>query len=103
MTIEAKLQSGCKKEPKQYINRKMPNGQYAQYKVIHDPTLLAPEEWDRVVAVFALGQTWQFKGWPKLWSNPAELFQRVVGFHLILDNKEIDATIQSWNCHVLKV
>ena len=33
---------------------------------------MRPEDWSRVVAVFAQGPTWQFKGWP--WTSPADIF-----------------------------
>lgn len=29
---------------------------------------------DRIVAVFALGQEWQFKGWK--WKHPVEIFNK---------------------------
>ena len=42
-------------------------------RVIDSPQKLAPADWDRVVAVFVMGPTWQFKGWP--WNgNPVDIF-----------------------------
>jgi parafibromin len=60
-----------------------------------------PRDWERVVAVFATGQQWQFKDW--LYPNPVDLFQRVVGVHLTMDDRAVDPAILSWNCRVLKV
>ena len=40
-----------------------------------NPSKLTNAEWDRVVAVFALGPAWQFKGWPYD-GNPVEIFNR---------------------------
>lgn len=59
------------------------------------------ELWDRVVAVFATGQPWQFKNWK--WSEPVNLFQNVLGVHLMFSDSEINPNVQSWNCKVLKV
>jgi len=42
------------------------------YEVIDSTQKLKEQDWERVVAVFALGQQWQFKGWK--WSEPVELF-----------------------------
>ncbi|KAF7544520.1 hypothetical protein G7046_g9774 [Stylonectria norvegica] len=36
-----------------------------------------PEYWNRVVAVFTTGQTWQFKNYK--WSNPSDLFKHTLG------------------------
>ncbi len=71
------------------------------YKLIDDPTMLPPEEWDRVCAVFVTGQTWQFSRWKE--SDPVLLFQQVMATHLTLEGRPIDAKVQNWNCRVLKV
>ncbi len=42
------------------------------YEVLDSTAKLKEQDWERVVAVFALGQQWQFKGWK--WSEPVELF-----------------------------
>jgi parafibromin len=60
-----------------------------------------PEYWERVVAVFATGQPWQFSGFK--WSEPVDLFQHVLGVHVMFADSEVNANIQSWNCRVLKV
>lgn len=71
------------------------------YKIIDDPTKLLSEEWDRVVAAFVTGQQWQFRGWK--YSSPVDLFQHVLGVHLMFDDRAPDPTVQSWNCKILKV
>lgn len=50
-------------------------------RVVDNPTNLTPHEWDRVIAVFATGQAWQFKKWK--WEQPVELFQHVLGRMLV--------------------
>lgn len=72
-----------------------------QYKIIDDPTKLSTDDWDRVVASFVTGQLWQFRGWK--YTNPVNLFQHVLGVHLMFDDRAPDATVQSWNCKILKV
>ncbi len=59
------------------------------------------KDWDRVVAVFVAGKEWQFKDWK--WSNPAELFQQVLGVHLTFQGKTVEPAVDSWNCKVIKV
>lgn len=99
---EKKQQPGAKRESVVIINRAMSDGRMEQYKVIDNPRALRPEDWEhRVVAVFVSGQVWQFKDW--YWSNPAELFQNILGVHLTMDGRVVDSTVQSWNCNVLKV
>jgi len=74
---------------------------FVQYKIIDDPTKLSGDDWDRVVAAFVTGQSWQFRGWK--YTNPVELFQHVLGVHLMFDDRAPDSTVQSWNCKILKV
>lgn len=45
------------------------------YRVTDNPSKLNYADWDRVVAVFAMGPAWQFKGWPHE-GNPVEIFNR---------------------------
>ncbi len=72
-----------------------------RFKIINDPRKLPGSDWDRVVAVFCTGQTWQFKDWK--WSTPVELFKNVLGIHLNVDDQVINPTVQSWNCKVIKI
>lgn len=43
----------------------------------------------------------QFKDWK--WSNPAELFQQVLGVHLTMDEQTVPVEVERWNCRVLKI
>jgi len=72
-----------------------------RFKIMNDPRKLSHSDWDRVVAVFCTGQTWQFKDWK--WSTPVELFKNVLGIHLNVDDQVINPTVQSWNCKVIKI
>lgn len=76
-------------------------GEKKYFKIVDNPALIAPEDWDRVVAVFVSGQAWQFKGWK--WSNPVDLFRNVLGIYLTFDERPIDPNVMTWNCKILKV
>ena len=86
----------------QTILRKFPGSMIElPYKLIDNPVKLADEDWKAVVAVFATGQAWQFKGWK--WSEPRQLFANVLGVHLCMDDTAISENILQWNCKVLKI
>lgn len=85
-----------KRKPEQFFRR---NG--VEYMVIDSAAKLRDQDWERVGAVFAQGQAWQFKDWK--WSNPTELFHHVLGVHLAMDDREVESNILSWNCRVLKI
>lgn len=78
-------------------------------RFVDKPTKLTEAEWrHQVVAVFATGQRWQFKDFcphlPGLFPHaPVDLFQQVLGVHLMYDEKTIDPVVSSWNCAVLKI
>jgi len=98
---EAKAQ-GMERVTEQTILRKLPGSMVElPYKLIDNPVKLADEDWKAVVAVFATGQAWQFKGWK--WSEPRQLFANVLGVHLCLDDTAISENILQWNCKVLKI
>ncbi len=99
--VEGKRLSGAKREKEQTVERPSEQGAPQHYKIIDDPLKLTGSEWDRVVAVFATGQLWQFKGWR--YSSPVELFHHVLGVHVTMDDRAINTAVQSWNCKVLKV
>lgn len=101
--VEDKLKSGSKREQEVTITRILPgpDKKTVEYKIIDNHRMLRKSDWDRVVAVFASGQSWQFKDWK--WSNPVELFHHVLGVHLTMDDRSFDPIIQSWNCKILKV
>ena len=76
-------------------------------RIVDNPNKLTEAEWkDQVVAVFATGQAWQFKNFaPKnMFPNaPIDLFQRVLGVHVMFDDQVVNTNVSSWNCRVLKV
>ncbi|XP_022224776.2 parafibromin [Drosophila obscura] len=63
------------------IEREFSDGKLKKYRIIDNVSKLCPDEWQRVIAVFALGPHWQFKGWP--WhGDAAVIFHKVCAFHL---------------------
>uniref|UniRef100_A0A3B3THI6 Parafibromin n=1 Tax=Paramormyrops kingsleyae TaxID=1676925 RepID=A0A3B3THI6_9TELE len=75
------------------------------YRVIDQPLKLAPQDWDRVVAVFVQGPAWQFKGWPWLLADgsPVDIFSKIRAFHLKYDEQKMDPNVQKWDVTVLEL
>jgi len=74
----------------------------AKYKVVDDVKKLKKEDWARVVAVFASGAQWQFTGWP-FRGGPAEIFDKICGFHLHYDDEPLHPNIAQWKVHKLAI
>lgn len=98
--VEGKADS--KRDSELLIQRKKPDGTSSAYRVIDNPIKLDQDDWNRVVAVFVQGPSWQFKGWP--WGGaPVEIFSRIKAFHLKFDEMKIDANVAKWNVHVIEL
>ncbi|SJM86819.1 probable Cell division control protein 73 [Zygosaccharomyces bailii] len=54
-----------------------------------------PEYWDRVIAVFTMGHTWQFNNYQ--WNTPAELFQHCKGYYFHFSGDIVPRHVQQWN------
>jgi len=93
---------GVKKEPRIIITRKRENGKgEMKYCVVDSVDRFQESEWNKVVAVFTCGASWQFKGWK--WSNPTELFSKIRGFYLQYQDDILKEPVKDWNVKVLKV
>ncbi|PNP47368.1 hypothetical protein TGAMA5MH_01185 [Trichoderma gamsii] len=57
-----------------------------------------PEYWNRIVAVFTTGQTWQFKNYK--WSNPNELFKHTMGVFVGWRGEQAPDNIRGWGHRV---
>ncbi|KAJ3003828.1 UNVERIFIED_CONTAM: hypothetical protein HDU68_005481, partial [Siphonaria sp. JEL0065] len=78
------------------VDRKnAPPGFPKQYHVYDSVDRLKPDDWDRIVAVFATGQEWQFKGWK--FGPPVNIFAKVRGFCLKYIDEPIHEKIKTWN------
>ena len=72
---DKKALGGTRRENELLITRRKEGGLTVPYRVIDNPAKLTNADWDRVVAVFVMGQAWQFKGWP--WDgNPTQIFSK---------------------------
>jgi parafibromin len=64
------------------------------------------EDWDRVVAVFALGKPWQFKKFPFAGASSGDMvdtFQKVCGVYLHYGDEPVDPQVKRWNVKLLKI
>ena len=64
-------------------------------------TRLSSGDWERVVAVFAQGAAWQFKGWKR--EAPVDIFSRSLGVHLMYDDERPSKNVMAWNVRILKI
>ena len=102
VSLEEAKERGLERQTAQTVVRKLPGSNHTlEYKVIDNPNKLAEEDWGAVVAIFATGQLWQFKGWK--WEDPRPLFANILGVHLNLDDVTLSENILQWNCKVLKI
>ncbi|KAE8377616.1 RNA polymerase II accessory factor Cdc73p [Aspergillus bertholletiae] len=53
-----------------------------------------PDYWNRLVAVFTTGQTWQFKSYK--WSSPPELFKHAAGIHVGWRGEGVPREVRGW-------
>eukprot|EP00611_Tribonema_gayanum_P006824 TRINITY_DN16161_c0_g1_i5.p1 TRINITY_DN16161_c0_g1~~TRINITY_DN16161_c0_g1_i5.p1 ORF type:complete len:477 (-),score=185.16 TRINITY_DN16161_c0_g1_i5:127-1557(-) len=83
------------------VERALPGGRHATYRLIDNPTRLRPREWESIVCVIVAGPAWQFKGW--VWDQPVVLFQHALGVHLKFDDTRADGKVASWNVRVLDI
>ena len=94
--------SGAKRENDVLIQRRKEGGLTVPYRVLDNPTRLTNAEWDRVVAVFVMGQAWQFKGWPNE-GRPVEILSRIAGFHLKMEETTLEKNIANWAVSVIQL
>ncbi|KAL4807060.1 RNA pol II accessory factor, Cdc73 family-domain-containing protein [Aspergillus unguis] len=53
-----------------------------------------PDYWQRLVAVFTTGQTWQFKSYK--WSSPPELFKHASGIYVGWRGEDVPREVRGW-------
>jgi hypothetical protein len=100
--------AGADKPWKVTIQRQV-GGKVLRYHILDSVSRLKHTDWDKVVAVFAHGPDWQFKGWrwgrpegrPDI--SPVEIFDRVMGFHLHYDDEPVPTSISRWSVMPLGV
>jgi len=104
VTTRQKKAEGGKREAEVFIHRKR-GDLTIPYKVVENINKLQTlDDWNRVVGVFVLGPTWQFKGWP--WFNngsPVEIFSKIQAFHIKYSDQMLDKNVSKWNVHVMQI
>jgi len=72
------------------------------FEIIDNVKHVASADWPRVVAVFVNGARWQFTGWP--WGGvPANIFDKVLGFHMYFEDEQINKTILTWKVKLMPI
>lgn len=80
------------------ISRNSPRLGPLRFVVVDSVERFKPEYWQRVVAVFATGQSWQFR--PYQWSDPNILFSKVLGFAIVYKGDPLPTSLSQWNVSV---
>jgi len=78
------------------VNNSMFQNGEIEYEIMDNPSgKLSRSEWERVVAVIAHGEKWQFKGWK--WKEPVEIFTNCFGFYIGMEGAPIPKGLTGWN------
>ncbi|WFD42181.1 accessory factor associated with RNA polymerase II [Malassezia psittaci] len=59
------------------------------------------DPWNRVIAVFTTGQSWQFKTYR--WKDPRDLFKNAMGVYVRWNNEAPNPQVRDWNVTDLQV
>lgn len=102
VSTEDKRAGGAKRENDVLIQRRKEGGLTVPYRVLDNPGRLNNAEWDRVVAVFVMGQAWQFKGWPHE-GKPVDILSRIAGFHIKQQEATLEKNIDNWAVTVIQL
>ncbi|KAK5167172.1 accessory factor associated with RNA polymerase II [Saxophila tyrrhenica] len=70
-----------------------------RFILVDSPEHFRHDYWERVVAVFTTGQTWQFKNYK--WQNPADLFANALGVYVGWKGEVVPETVKGWGRGVL--
>lgn len=70
-----------------------------RFILVDDPSAFRPDYWDRLVAVFTTGQTWQFKNYK--WQQPGELFSHALGVYVGWKGEVVPETVKGWGRGVM--
>jgi parafibromin len=69
-----------------------------RFILVDSPEQFKPEYWNRVVAVFTTGQTWQFRSYK--WREPQELFGHVLGVYVGEKGLPVPSDVKGWGSAV---
>lgn len=86
------------RNPPTTFTRTFRDGRLVEYEIMDNPRKLGDlrNDWERIVAVVALGQSWQFKGWKSGYEKPVDLFARSFGFFVSMEGDKIPPEVSGW-------
>lgn len=70
-----------------------------RFILVDTPEQFKPDYWQRVVAVFTTGQTWQFKAYK--WQQAPDLFRNVLGIYVGWRGEDVPPAVKGWGRGVL--
>jgi len=70
-----------------------------RFILVDDPSSFRPDYWERLVAVFTTGQTWQFKNYK--WQQPADLFSHALGIYVGWKGEVVPDSVKGWGRGVM--
>ncbi|KAK4554485.1 accessory factor associated with RNA polymerase II [Recurvomyces mirabilis] len=70
-----------------------------RFILVDDPSTFRPDYWERLVAVFTTGQTWQFKNYK--WQQPADLFSHALGIYVGWKGEIVPDSVKGWGRGVM--
>lgn len=86
----------------QFIRNK--NDESIIYQVFDNTSKFTKKDWERVVAIFTVGQYWQFKAYPYGENDIANIFKKHCGFYIRIGSEQIPQdTVAKWNVKVLSI
>ncbi|KAF0973225.1 hypothetical protein FDP41_008432 [Naegleria fowleri] len=89
-------------KPKEVIIKHPKSNQ--QFLVLDTTKNFQKKDWDRVVAIFTIGQLWQFKDSNNWFStDPSVIFAKKKGFTLVYDSDALAPNLQNWNLEKLYI
>lgn len=80
-----------------HVSRLLPsidNQRHFRFILVDTPEQFKPDYWNRVVAVFTTGQTWQFKSYK--WQNAPDLFKNALGIYVGWRGEDVPGTVKGW-------
>lgn len=81
-----------------HLMREIDQARPMRFILVESAEHFKPEYWNRVVAVFTTGQSWQFKNYK--WSSPNELFKHVPGIHVGWRDEQPPDNVRNWGHRV---
>ena len=83
------------------VTRTHPTAGSITYRVVDNVKQFTDEDWDRVVAVFVIGQPYQFKNWARWNADPAQVFSHACGIYVHWSFDKLSPTLRSWNVNAI--